>query len=181
MAKEYAPTRITGNLSLRRTLERVLESVIAIMALGFVTGGLARLAVPGPDPMPIWLTVAIGLAGSWGGGAIAAAIWGWDATTAVSFVGFIASILLVVAYRRVIQKRPVTGPDAFKFPERGVGIDRFRQRRQKMEDLMRQQQQQRSQGESVTDQLRKLAELRDAGVLTDEEFETKKQELLARM
>ena len=181
MAKEYAATRITGNLGLRRTLERVLESVVAIMALGFVTGGLARLAVPGPDPMPIWLTVAIGLAGSWGGGAIAAAIWGWDATTAVSFVGFIASILLVVAYRRFIQKRPVTGPDAFKFPERGVGIERFRERRQKMEDLMRQQQQQRSQGESVTDQLRKLAELRDAGVLTDEEFETKKQELLARM
>jgi uncharacterized membrane protein YeaQ/YmgE (transglycosylase-associated protein family) len=159
----------------------VLESVLAIMALGFITGGLARLAVPGPDPMPIWLTVAIGLAGSWGGGAIAAAIWGWDATSAVSFVGFIASILLVVAYRRFVQKRPVTGPDAFKFPERGVGIERFRERRQKMEDLMRQQQQKQSEGESVADQLRKLAELRDAGVLTDEEFETKKQELLARM
>jgi hypothetical protein len=75
----------------------------------------------------------------------------------------------------------VTGPEAFKFPERGVGIERFRERRQKMEDLMRRQQQQGAQGDSVTDQLRKLAELRDAGVLTDEEFETKKQELLARM
>lgn len=159
----------------------VLSSVIAIMVLGFVTGGLARLAVPGPDPMPIWLTVAIGLAGSWGGGAIAAAIWGWNATTAVSFIGFIVAILLVVAYRRLIQKRPITGPAAFKFPERGFGIDRFRQRRQKLEDLARQQQQMRSQGDSVTEQLRKLAELRDAGVLTDEEFETKKQELLARM
>jgi uncharacterized membrane protein YeaQ/YmgE (transglycosylase-associated protein family) len=160
----------------------VLSSVIAIMVLGFVTGGLARLAVPGPDPMPIWLTVAIGLAGSWGGGAIAAAIWGWDATTAVSFVGFIVAVLLVVGYRRFVQKRPITGPDAFKFPERGFGIDRFRQRRQKLEDLARQQQQLRTQqGDSTTDQLRKLAELRDAGVLTDEEFETKKQELLARM
>jgi uncharacterized membrane protein YeaQ/YmgE (transglycosylase-associated protein family) len=159
----------------------VLSSVIAIMVLGFVTGGLARLAVPGPDPMPIWLTVAIGLAGSWGGGAIAAAIWGWDATTAVSFIGFFVAILLVVAYRRFVQKRPITGPEAFKFPERGFGIDRFRQRRQKLEDLARQQQQVHKQGDSVTDQLRKLAELRDAGVLTDEEFETKKQELLARM
>ena len=151
------------------------------MALGFITGGLARLAVPGPDPMPVWLTVAIGLAGSWGGGAIAAAIWGWDATTAVSFVGFIAAILLVVAYRRFIQKRPVTGADAFKFPERGFGIERFRERRRKLEDLARQQQQMRAQGDSASEQLRKLAELRDAGVLTDEEFETKKQELLARM
>jgi uncharacterized membrane protein YeaQ/YmgE (transglycosylase-associated protein family) len=151
------------------------------MVLGFITGGLARLAVPGPDPMPIWLTVAIGLAGSWGGGAIAAAIWGWDATTAVSFIGFIVAIVLVVAYRRFVQKRPITGPDALKFPERGFGIERFRQQRQKFEDIARQQQQMRSQGDSVTDQLRKLAELRDAGVLTDEEFETKKQELLARM
>lgn len=152
------------------------------MVLGFVTGGLARLAVPGPDPMPIWLTVAIGLAGSWGGGAVAAAIWGWNATTAVSLVGFIVAVLLVVGYRRFVQKRPITGPDAFKFPERGFGMDRFRQRRQKFEDLARQQQQLRTQpGDSTTDQLRKLAELRDAGVLTDEEFETKKQELLARM
>jgi hypothetical protein len=31
------------------------------------------------------------------------------------------------------------------------------------------------------DQLKRLAELRDAGVLSDEEFETKKAELLARM
>ena len=131
--------------------------------------------------MPVWLTVAIGLAGSWGGGAIAAAIWGWDATTAVSFVGFIVAILLVVAYRRFIQKRPVTGPDAFKFPERGFGIERFRERRRKLEELTRQQQQMRAQGDSASEQLRKLAELRDAGVLTDEEFETKKQELLARM
>jgi uncharacterized membrane protein YeaQ/YmgE (transglycosylase-associated protein family) len=159
----------------------VLSSVIAIMLLGFITGGLARLAVPGPDPMPVWLTVAIGLAGSWGGGAVAAAIWGWDATTAVSFVGFIVAILLVVAYRRFIQKRPVMGPDAFKFPERGFGIERFRERRRKLEDLTRQQQQMRAQGDPVADQLRKLGELRDAGVLTDEEFETKKQELLARM
>jgi uncharacterized membrane protein YeaQ/YmgE (transglycosylase-associated protein family) len=159
----------------------VLSSVIAIMVLGFVTGGLARLAVPGPDPMPVWLTVGIGLAGSWGGGAIAAAIWGWNATTAVSFVGFIVAIMLVVAYRRFIQKRPITGPDAFKFPERGFGMERFRQRRQKLEDLARQQQQGRAKGDPATDQLRKLAELRDAGVLTDEEFETKKRELLARM
>jgi uncharacterized membrane protein YeaQ/YmgE (transglycosylase-associated protein family) len=160
----------------------VFSSVVAIMVLGFVTGGLARLAVPGPDPMPVWLTVAIGLAGSWGGGAIAAAIWGWDATTAVSFFGFIAAILLVVAYRRVVQNRPITGPEALKFPERGFGIDRFRERRQKLEDLTRQHQEQlRPQGDSVAEQLRKLGDLHDAGVLTDEEFETKKAELLARM
>jgi uncharacterized membrane protein YeaQ/YmgE (transglycosylase-associated protein family) len=161
----------------------MLASVIAIMILGMISGGLARLAVPGPDPMPLWLTIGIGLAGSWGGGGIAAAIWGWDAKTAVSFSGFFASILLVVAYRRFVQKRPITGPEAHKFPERGLGMDRFRKRRQQFEDLTRQhkQQQARAGGDSVPDQLRKLGELRDAGVLTDEEFETKKAQLLARM
>jgi len=158
----------------------MLGSVIAIMLMGFVTGALARLAVPGPDPMPAWLTVAIGLAGSWGGGAVAAAIWGWGNTTAVSFSGFIAAILLVVAYRRFIQKRPFSGPDAQRFPERGFGMDRFRQRKEQFEELTRRHQQLKADGDSVPEQLRKLAELRDAGVLTDEEFEAKKAQLLGR-
>lgn len=161
----------------------MLGSVIAIMALGFITGGLARLAVPGPDPMPVWLTVAIGLAGSWGGGAIAAAIWGWNSTTAVSFGGFFAAILLVVAYRRFIQKRPITGPEAHTFPERGFGMDRFRERRRQFEDLTRRYQQPQQPGpgsDSLPDQLRKLSDLHDEGILTDEEYETKKAELLAR-
>ena len=159
----------------------MLSSVLAIMLLGFITGGLARLAVPGPDPMPVWLTVSIGLIGSWGGGAIAAAIWGWDATTAVSFTGFIVAIVLVVAYRRLVQKRPVTGPEALKFPERGWGLDRFKERHKKMENLLERQQQAREELDSVADQLRQVAELHEAGVLTDEEFETKKRELLARL
>lgn len=35
--------------------------------------------------------------------------------------------------------------------------------------------------EEIPDQLRRLAELRDSGVLTDEEFEAKKAQLLERM
>ena len=38
-----------------------------------------------------------------------------------------------------------------------------------------------SPSESVTDQLAKLGQLRDSGVLTQEEFESKKAELLARL
>ena len=159
----------------------MLGAVILIMFFGFVTGGLARLAVPGPDPMPVWLTVAIGLAGSWGGGLLAAAIWGWNAKTAVSLMGFFAAILLVVAYRRFIQKRPITGPDAHKFPERGFGMDRFRERRRQFDDLTRHyQESQRPAADPVADQLRKLGDLRDEGILTEEEYQTKKEELLAR-
>jgi uncharacterized membrane protein YeaQ/YmgE (transglycosylase-associated protein family) len=165
------------------TLPDVLGAIIAIMIAGFITGGLARLAVPGPDPMPVWLTVLIGLVGSWGGGGIAAAIWGWGATTAVSLFGFLAAILLVVAYRRFYQGRPVTGPDAHRFPERGIGLERFRERRQRAEQMLRQAQhaQGQAQTQEVTEQIRKLGELRDQGVLTNEEFEAKKQDLLSRL
>jgi uncharacterized membrane protein YeaQ/YmgE (transglycosylase-associated protein family) len=153
----------------------MLGSILMIMLFGFITGGLARLAVPGPDPMPVWLTIAIGLAGSIGGGAIAIAIWG-RGTQAVGLFAFIGAILLVVAYRRFVQKRPITGPEAQRFPERGFGIERFRERRQKLEDLARQAQE--THGESEADaNLRKLRELHDAGVLTDEEFESKKAQL----
>ncbi|TML61367.1 MAG: hypothetical protein E6G09_10050 [Actinobacteria bacterium] len=150
-------------------------SIILIMIFGFITGGLARLAVPGPDPMPAWLTVAIGLVGSAVGGGIAIAIWG-RGTQAIGLLSFLGAVLLVVAYRRFVQKRPLTGPDALKFPERGIGIDKFQERRHKMEDLVRQAQ--GAQAESAADSnLRKLSDLHDAGILTDEEYELKKSQL----
>jgi uncharacterized membrane protein YeaQ/YmgE (transglycosylase-associated protein family) len=161
----------------------MLGTIIAVMAIGFITGALARLAVPGPDPMPAWLTIAIGLIGSIGGGAIAVSVWGRKATTEASLLGFGIAIVLVIAYRRFYQGRPLTGPEALKFPERGIGIDRFRERRAQMEQLLRQQQHAQSQQhvDDINEQIRKLAELHDEGVLTDEEFETKKRELLSRI
>lgn len=157
----------------------MLGSIVLIMIFGFVTGGLARLAVPGPDPMPVWLTVAIGLVGSAVGGAIAIAIWG-RGTQAIGLLSFLGAVLLVVAYRRFVQKRPLTGPDALKFPERGIGIDKFHERRNKMEDMLRQAQG-RAQGahaETGADaNLQKLSDLHEAGILTDEEYEAKKAQL----
>jgi uncharacterized membrane protein YeaQ/YmgE (transglycosylase-associated protein family) len=154
----------------------MLASIIMIMFFGFITGGLARLAVPGPDPMPVWLTVAIGLAGSAAGGAIAIGIWG-RGTQAIGIFSFLGAVLLVVAYRRFVQKRPLIGPDALKFPEKGIGIERFNERRQKMEDLVRKAQ--HAQGAAATESnLSKLSDLHEAGVLTDEEFEAKKAQVI---
>jgi uncharacterized membrane protein YeaQ/YmgE (transglycosylase-associated protein family) len=160
----------------------VVLAILSIMVFGFLTGGLARLAVPGPDPMPVWLTMAIGLAGSAGGGGIAIAIWG-RGTQAVGLFAFIGSILLVIAYRRFVQKRPITGPGALKFPDRGIGIDKFKERRDKLEETLRQHQHvaQTQAHDDVMEQIRKLGELRDEGVLTDDEFQAKKAELLSRL
>ena len=156
----------------------MLGSVIMIMLFGFITGSLARLAVPGPDPMPVWLTIGIGLVGSAAGGALAIAIWG-KATQGIGIFAFLGAVLLVVAYRRFVQKRPILGPEALKFPERGIGIERYRAQRQQLEDMARRArfEQAAADGES---NLQKLQDLHAAGILTDDEFEAKKELLEGR-
>ena len=100
---------------------------------GFLIGSAARFALPGPDPMPFWLTVLIGLMGSATGTAISALILGRKHTFDNSSHAFVTLLLavgfataLVAAYRILIQKRPIFGPDAHRFPRRGLGIARMR-------------------------------------------------------
>lgn len=104
--------------------------VIGILITAFITGGLARFALPGPDPMPVWLTIAIGLLGTLIGYSIVIAIEGRHSKD-VSWGGiasFFAAIGLVILYRRLIQKRAVWGKDAYRFPERGIGVEHYRER-----------------------------------------------------
>ena len=95
----------------------VVFTALAAMLTGFLIGGAARFAVPGPDPMPFWLTVLIGLIGSAIGTAIGAALFGAKHTFDSSAHSFATLLLaigfatgLVAAYRILVQKRPLTGP-----------------------------------------------------------------------
>jgi uncharacterized membrane protein YeaQ/YmgE (transglycosylase-associated protein family) len=109
------------------------ELVLSILVSAFVTGMLARFAVPGPDPMPLWLTIAIGLLASFIGYAIVIAIEGRH-TKDVSWIGiasFFSAIGLIVLYRYLVQKRSIFGPEAHRFPERGFGVKRQRERLKK--------------------------------------------------
>ena len=108
-----------------------LGLVFAILFSGFFTGALARLAIPGPDPMPIWLTLAIGLTGSIVGGVVGKELSHGNGYV-VSFTSFGVAIALVAGYRRYVQRRPVFGPGALAFPERGLGVEQQRQRLQKL-------------------------------------------------
>jgi hypothetical protein len=38
----------------------------------------------------------------------------------------------VIAYRRFVQGRPVWGPEAMRFPQRGVGVEQYRDRLRKL-------------------------------------------------
>jgi uncharacterized membrane protein YeaQ/YmgE (transglycosylase-associated protein family) len=90
-----------------------LGFVIAILIWGFIIGGLARFAIPGPDPMPIWMTTAIGIGGSLLGGIVSRLLFG---TPASFFFAFLGAVLLVVLYRRYVQHRPIFGPEARRPP-----------------------------------------------------------------
>jgi uncharacterized membrane protein YeaQ/YmgE (transglycosylase-associated protein family) len=85
-----------------------LGGLLAIILTGLVVGALGRLAVPGKDPMPIWLTILIGLIGAFFGGGIAVAL-GFG-TGGIFVVSVLVATLIVIAYRRIVQKRTVTGP-----------------------------------------------------------------------
>src|SRR2546430_6947353 len=93
----------------------VLLTIIGILIGGFVIGGLARLAVPGPDPMPVWMTILIGFAGSIVGGVVGQILLGRPGGFLLALVG---AVLLVIGYRRFVQHRPITGPDAHRWPRR---------------------------------------------------------------
>jgi uncharacterized membrane protein YeaQ/YmgE (transglycosylase-associated protein family) len=156
----------------------MLGAIIQTLAAAFVIGVLARWAVPGPDPMPIWMTIAFGLVGALIGNGIAVSAFGSELDSGTAFSAWLFSILaasaIVMAYRRFIQRRPITGPGAYR-PPPGEG------RAGRMKDLFGSPAKRAYEREEVTEQLRKLGELRDEGVISSDEFERKKAELLARL
>jgi uncharacterized membrane protein YeaQ/YmgE (transglycosylase-associated protein family) len=150
----------------------VLAAILLLLLSGFVFGALARWAVPGPDPMPIWLTILVGLGGSAIGGGITAAILGAGENVSradyftIELASILTSILLVVAYRHFVQRRAILGPDAHKPPTRGFGIGG--PRRPSFTDAMRKAQ-----------LLKSLDDLKAQGLLTEEEYADKRAKLLS--
>ena len=170
----------------------ILGAALAAMVSGFLIGGLARFALPGPDPMPFWLTVFIGLGGSVTGTAIASVIFGTHHTYDSSSHAFVTLLLsvglataLVALYRIFVQKRPLTGPEAHRFPHRGLGVQKMRHKLGQLgidpDRIGRGGRDPRPPvqpaQDGVVEQLEKLRELRDAGTLTEEEYETARDRL----
>jgi uncharacterized membrane protein YeaQ/YmgE (transglycosylase-associated protein family) len=85
---------------------------LLLLALsGLIVGGLARFAVPGPDPMSIWATIALGIAGSFVGG-IVARLLGLEGAGIILMV--LGAVVVLLVYRRFVQERPITGPGAHR-------------------------------------------------------------------
>lgn len=91
----------------------MLALVIYLVVVGLASGALARWAVPGPDPMSIPATIALGIGGTFLGGMLAWFLLGHWGGFVFSILG---AVLLLVLYRKFVQHRPITGPGAQKLP-----------------------------------------------------------------
>ncbi|HEY5057870.1 MAG TPA: GlsB/YeaQ/YmgE family stress response membrane protein [Gaiellaceae bacterium] len=91
----------------------VLWYILALVIWGLAAGGLARFALPGPDPMSLLATFALGLTGSLLGGVVSEILIGRAGGLVFSVLG---AVLLLYLYRRFVQRRPLTGPGARRQP-----------------------------------------------------------------
>jgi uncharacterized membrane protein YeaQ/YmgE (transglycosylase-associated protein family) len=178
----------------------VVGQLIGALFIAFITGALARFALPGPDPMPPWLTLTIGLVGFVAGSGIVLAIGGRKDSSWFGLASFCVAVVLVVIYRRFVQKRPLWGKGAYRFPERGFGVEQYRERLKRAgidpDEIGTQQFGlqprpslpvspvgiQRPAPEDPTENpahyLSLLEELHDTGVLSDDEYNESKTRLL---
>jgi uncharacterized membrane protein YeaQ/YmgE (transglycosylase-associated protein family) len=83
--------------------------IVWIVIVSLVVGALARLALPGPDPMPWWATILLGFGGSLLGGIIFGLLFGTGGGLIAAVIG---AMILLYLYRRFVQGRGLTGPAA---------------------------------------------------------------------
>jgi uncharacterized membrane protein YeaQ/YmgE (transglycosylase-associated protein family) len=86
----------------------VVVYIIVLAFSGLIVGALARLALPGPDPMSIWMTILVGLAGSFIGGLVTLAITG--GRNAGGIVVAVAGATLIVYIIRRRRGGSLTDP-----------------------------------------------------------------------
>ena len=90
----------------------MLGFILWLFIIGIVAGFLARLLVPGRDPMGFWATVLLGVLGSFAGGFLGWAVFGKDRSSgAIQTSGIIGSIIgaviLLLLYRAIFRRRGI--------------------------------------------------------------------------
>jgi uncharacterized membrane protein YeaQ/YmgE (transglycosylase-associated protein family) len=88
----------------------MLWFIVVLLIVGFVAGALARLLVPGPDPMSLAATWLLGVLGSFAGGFLGYLLFDKDkddgAIQPASWLGSIlGAIVLLLIYRALSSRR----------------------------------------------------------------------------
>src|SRR4051794_41357686 len=90
----------------------LLVYLIVLAFSGLIVGALARLALPGPDPMSIGMTILVGIAGSFIGGLGTLAITGGGNAGGVNVSGGAAAPIVFLMRRRRGGRPPPPRPRA---------------------------------------------------------------------
>ena len=87
----------------------MLGFILYLLVIGIVAGFIARLLVPGRDPMSFWETVLLGIVGSFIGGFLGWALFGTDlsqgALQASGVIGSIIGAIIALLVWRAIRHR----------------------------------------------------------------------------
>ncbi len=75
----------------------IVFSLVVVAAIGALITATARFAVPGPDPMPLWLMSIIGVLSALLGGGLGYAV---GAEVGMITGSVLVATLILVAYRR---------------------------------------------------------------------------------
>ena len=85
----------------------MILAIIGFIIFGLIAGALARLLVPGPDPMGVGGTILLGIVGSLVGGLLARMLF--NDNNGVGLIGaVIGSIIVLLIYRAVTGSRTRT-------------------------------------------------------------------------
>lgn len=78
----------------------ILVFILSLVITGAIFGALGRLAVPGPNPMSIGMTILVGIGGAFLGGLVGALLG------APPLVVFILEVLGAAGIVYLMQRRP---------------------------------------------------------------------------
>jgi len=80
-------------------------TIIGYIIVGCIIGPLARLLVPGEDPMPWWATILVGIGGALIGGLLFEEIITPDNSGVPWIASVLGAVLLVLGLRFVRSRR----------------------------------------------------------------------------
>ena len=91
----------------------MLGFILGLIIIGLIAGALARLLVPGRDPMGLGATIVLGIVGSFVGGFLADALFRSDGEDrgfgpAGILGSIIGAIVVLLVYNAVTRRRGLT-------------------------------------------------------------------------
>lgn len=84
----------------------MLNLIVGMLVTGLVVGALGRLLVPGPNPMGVFSTILIGLAGSFLGGIVGRILFGTHYYYSMG-LSLVVSVLCTALIIYAMQRRSI--------------------------------------------------------------------------